>query len=260
MVAISTRMFLAAAAVLGVLLGTDGLTADQNVKVPPGDELLIVDPNRDSRNLPTPDFVPDGRGNQRIEIPPTVIIHRYYYSGDREFQGPMLPGGTTVLVANHPRTGEQVSLHATLMPGAPRIRYCSTGITYNYGDRCITLDFGTLSSCEPHIVYHRDDPVTAGVKQKSNAARDTTRSFITATGLPQAAGEMKKRGQDSVLAAGQRINTAGTAVFGRALSFWDSTPAGSLSKPSAPFNKPEFSLGDRAGITKELEDTVQTNR
>ncbi|MFN9822898.1 MAG: hypothetical protein ACK58J_01975, partial [Planctomyces sp.] len=77
------------ACVAVLMMLTVAVAADDKVRVPPADELMVIDPNVDSRNLPTPVFLPDGRGNQRIEIPPVVIVHRYYYSGDRSFQGPM---------------------------------------------------------------------------------------------------------------------------------------------------------------------------
>lgn len=236
------------------------LRADHNVKVSPSDELLIIDPNQDSQNRPTPNFVADGNGNQRIEIPPTVIFHRYYYTGDRDFQGPMLPGGVTVLVANHPRTGEQVSVQAMLLPGAPRIRYCKTSIIYNYSDRCITLDFGHLCGCEPKMIYHRDDPLSLGIQQKVTEVHGVTRGFVVATGIPQAASEIRTRGHNAIQATGQRINTTGTAVFGHALNLFDSTPAGDLGKPSTRQNAANFLQTERTGITKELEDTIGTNR
>ena len=234
--------------------------ADHKVKVSPSDELIVIDPNQDSRNRPTPSFVPDANGNNRIEIPPTVIVHRYYYSGDREFQGPMLPGGPTVLVANHPSTGEQVSVTAQMMPGAPRIRYCKSCIIYNYADRCMKLDFGIGGICEPHMVYQRHDPVTLCVKQKAAEIRETTHGFVVATGLPQATAEIHKRSQNAILATGQRINTTGNAVFGRALNLFDSTPTADLAKPSTRRNAQSFLNTERAGITQELDDTIGTNR
>lgn len=243
----------------GLVSYCEGFT-DPKVKVPPGDELLIIDPNQDPRNRPTPNFVKDEHGNQRIEIPPTIIVHRYYYSGDRDFQGPMLPGGPTVLVANHPRTGEQVSVQAMLLPGAPRIRYCKTCIIYNYADRCITLDFGLCGDSLPDVVYQRDGEITLAAKQHLADASKTATSFVTTSGLPNAVSEVRKRGQGAIQATGERINSTGSAVFGRALRLLDSTPQGNLLKPSARAGAGDFIDSEKAGITKELRDTVGTNR
>ncbi len=172
----------------------------------------------------------------------------------------MMPGGATVVVANQPRTGDHVSITTTLMPGAPRIRYCKTCIVYNYNECCITLDFGLCGDSEPHMVYHRDDSVSTHVQNEIRSVRQTTKGFISASGLPDAAQGIRKRGQDAILATGQRINSTGTAVFGRAVRLWDSTPTGDLGKPSTRQNAQNFFNDERKGITKELDDTIGTNR
>ncbi len=74
----------------------------------------------------------DGEAYQRITIPPTVHVHRYYYSGNKEFQGPIITGGPTVVVANHPDTGEQMLVDVTLPTGAPLIAHDKNAITYIY--------------------------------------------------------------------------------------------------------------------------------
>ena len=98
------------------------------------------------------------------------------------------------------------------------------------------------------------------VKQKAAQMRETTHGFVVATGLPQATAEIHKRSQNAILATGQRINTTGNAVFGRALNLFDSTPPGDLAKPSTRQNAQSFLNTERAGITQELDDTIGTNR
>ncbi len=39
----------------------------------------------------------------KVDIAPTVHVHRYYYSGDKEIQGPIINGGPTVVVAITPK-------------------------------------------------------------------------------------------------------------------------------------------------------------
>ncbi len=244
-----------------IILSTGIIARAEGPKVSPIDEILIIPPQVDGELKPRPVFVKnEGTGTLHIEIPPTVIVHRYYYSGDREFQGPMLPGGPTVIVANHPKTGEQVSVQAQMMPGAPRVRYCHNCIIYNYSDRILTLDFGSCLNGQPRMVYQRHDQMSLGLREKASEVRETTNGFIQASGLSQATAEVRKRGQDVILATGQRINTTGSAVFGRALSLWDSTPVGDLAKPSTRQNAQNFFNTERAGITNELEDTIGTNR
>lgn len=104
--------------------------------VSPVMEIEVISPKQDSVDNPA---IRIEQG--QVEIPPVLMVHRYYYSGDRSFQGPMLPGGPTVLVANHPKTGERVYVPAQMMPGAPHVTYTKRGITYDYGENAIALKF-----------------------------------------------------------------------------------------------------------------------
>src|SRR5437016_1193792 len=72
----------------------------QPTPVPPTLEIEVLDPNVDPRGNPAvvtkPSCVrtchgPEGR--LTVDIPEVVLVHRYYYTGDRTFQGPFLPGG-----------------------------------------------------------------------------------------------------------------------------------------------------------------------
>ncbi len=103
-------------------------------------DLVIFDPGVHERGLPSPQFV-EVNGGLQIDIPPTVHVHRFYYSGDKEFQGPILNGGPTVVVANHPKTGERMYIDVVLPPGAPRIAYNKHGITYVYPDKRVAVTF-----------------------------------------------------------------------------------------------------------------------
>src|SRR5262245_125102 len=85
----------------------------QPAPVPPDLEIEVLDPNVDPRGNPTvvtrPAAIPTGMGASGrviVDIPPTVLVHRYYYTGDRSFQYKMLPGGPCIVVASHPKTGE----------------------------------------------------------------------------------------------------------------------------------------------------------
>ncbi len=105
--------------------------------VPPSLEIEVLDPGVDSMGNPAV-IVGDGT----VDIPPVLLVHRYYYSGDRSFQGPMLPGGPSILVFNHPKTGERLYVQAQMMPGAPRVIYTKKGITYQYAKHATMLRFG----------------------------------------------------------------------------------------------------------------------
>ena len=240
---------------------TPGLRADSQLKVSPSDELLIIDPEVDSQGRPTPIFVDQPSGTQRIEIPPTVILHRYYYTGNRDFQGPMIPGGPTVLVANHPITGEQISLRAQLMPGAPRIRYTKHAILYDYGDRCIALEFGLLACCEPKVIYHRDSGVRRKFDTATGRVGGVISGFVTRTRISEVLRGVEKNKDDAILSLGDRIGDVNTRVSETAQSIVDRTPLGNLGEPR-PLSNVQSMLGNvnRSGIVQELEGAVSTNR
>ncbi len=240
-----------------VVLSADVHAEDGALKVSPADELLVIDPSVDSRERPTPQFVPGTTpGTQQIEIPPTVIIHRYYYTGNRSFQGPMLPGGPSVLVLNHPRTGEQVSVQAQLLPGAPRVKYTADGISYDYGDREICLVFSLLGGCEPKIVFQRKPAAAGRLAESVVSAQDRSHEFVRRTGLPTLLRNARQRTHDGFMALGDRINDLGPGMIQRVSSVIDSSPATELLTPlpEGVVNSP--ASDDLTGIVNELRDTV----
>ena len=86
-----------------------------------------------------------------MEIPPAVLVHKYYYTGDRSFQAQMLPGGPSIIVVHHPKTGERCYIEAQMLPGAPRVTYTAHSIEYDYGENGITVYFGLFGT--PTIKY-----------------------------------------------------------------------------------------------------------
>ena len=102
--------------------------------------LVILDPGKHERGLPAVEVKPSPNGLQ-VEVPPTVHVHRYYYSGDKIYQGPIIQGGPIVIVAKHPKTGVQMNVNAVLPPGAPRIAYTRNSITYVYPDQRVEVKF-----------------------------------------------------------------------------------------------------------------------
>lgn len=125
--------------------------------VPPGDEIEVLDPNADSLGRPRVELREDCHGLQ-VDIPPAVLVHKYYYTGDRSFQAQLLPGGPTIIVANHPRTGQRCYVETQLLPGAPRVTYTSHSIDYDYGTHGITLVFGLFG--HPKVKYRSGLPWT----------------------------------------------------------------------------------------------------
>jgi hypothetical protein len=124
--------------------------------VPPALEIEILDPGVDPLGNPAVLLERAENGEVRVDIPPVVLVHRYYYSGDRSFQGPMLPGGPSIVVVNHPKTGERCYIPVQMMPGAPRVTYTAHGIEYDYGANGTTISFGLFG--KPKVTYRTGTP------------------------------------------------------------------------------------------------------
>jgi hypothetical protein len=167
------------------LLGTAGSLESAEVfrhsTVPPWLEIEILDPNADPRGIPAVvPGAPGSPGNVQIDIPPTVLVHRYYYTGEREFQGPMLPGGPTVVVAGHPRTGERCYVNVQMLPGAPRVIYCGKSIEYNYGDRAVCIHFGLFGT---KVTYRNGPAVGQRLEEAGEALHKHTIEAVQESGL-----------------------------------------------------------------------------
>ena len=120
--------------------------------VPPTLEIEVLDPGVDPLGNPAVFVTPGPPGYPvQIDIPPVVLVHRYYYTGDRSFQAQMLPGGPSIIVVNQPKTGERCYIEAQMLPGAPRVTYTAHSIEYDYGENGMTLQFGLFGT--PTIKY-----------------------------------------------------------------------------------------------------------
>ena len=122
--------------------------------VPPTLEIEVLDPGVDPKGNPAVIVKRDDPHGDlaKVDIPPVILVHRFYYTGDRSFQGPMLPGGPSIAVLNHPQTGERCYIPLQMMPGAPRVTYSKHGIEYDYGAHATTICFSGWSG-KPSIKY-----------------------------------------------------------------------------------------------------------
>ncbi|MBI1913278.1 MAG: hypothetical protein HYS12_00745 [Planctomycetes bacterium] len=206
----------------------------QPTPVPPALEIEILDPNVDPRGNPAvltrPTAVvtntgPEGR--LLIDIPPTVLVHRYYYTGDRTFQAQFLPGGPSVVVVSHPRSGERVYVPVTMLPGAPRVTYTAKSIEYDYGTQSITISFPLLC-CKPKVTYRQGRSVTEKVENVAVCARDATRRLLSRTGIPQATDALAAGTKNVFVTTVDRVNAVGEFVLAPPIVLLRSTPLGSL--------------------------------
>ncbi len=132
--------FAAIAALLSATVLPARAAEPRTVRVPPTLEIEVIDPGVDARGNPAVLLSDSGAGSV-VEIPPTVIVHRYYYTGDRSFRGPNLPGGPSIIVVAHPRTGQRTYIPVQMLPGSPMVHYTSRSIDYDFGDAGIEVVF-----------------------------------------------------------------------------------------------------------------------
>lgn len=178
--------------------------------VPPGLEIEILDPGVDPLGNPAvrPAARPDG--GTSVEIPPTVLVHRYYYSGTRSFQGPMLPGGPTILVVNHPRSGERLYLDVQMLPGAPRVHYKPDSIEYDFGKDGIKVCFPLLGS--PIITYRNCKPAGRTLKAAVAGTGKALYHVVDRTGLPDLTVHAAEATRNAAGATVDCMKTVGNAV------------------------------------------------
>ncbi len=115
--------------------------ADGQKREPGLNELVILRPDRNEEGLPPVQY---DETTHQVEIPPALHVHRYYYSGDKHYQGPLFEGGPTIVVARHPFTGEKVNIDVMLPAGAPEIVYTKSHIVYSYVDKRVVIGFSRL--------------------------------------------------------------------------------------------------------------------
>jgi len=178
--------------------------------VPPTQEIELLDPGVDPTGKPTAVVRPDplNPGRQQVDIPPTIIVHKFYYSGDRTFQGPMLPGGPMIAALNHPKTGERTYVDLVLPPGAPKITYTSHGIRYDYGPQSVTLSFGLLCG-KPVVHYSNATKPGEFTRQVAMKAATGTKNLVQRTGLPQGLQRFGAGAKNAVGTAADHIHEAG---------------------------------------------------
>jgi len=131
------------------------------VPVPPSQEIEILDPAQGATHVPAVVLAGGTSGTQHVDVAPSVLVHRYYPSGDRTFQAQFVPGGPTILSLNHPKTLERTYVMATMPPGAPRVTYAGKSIIYDFGAQSVTVHFGPLGC--PTVSYSQSTKLVAGV-------------------------------------------------------------------------------------------------
>ena len=105
-------------------------------------ELIVYRPLTDERGRAKVKIHKKGNKVQ-VEFAPTVHVHRNYYAGPKNFQGPVVQGGRTIVVARHPKCGDTVYVDLNLPSGLPRIHHYKSSISYVYKDRRVLIHFNS---------------------------------------------------------------------------------------------------------------------
>ncbi|WP_152054371.1 hypothetical protein [Tautonia marina] len=214
--------FAALALLIGFgLVGEAGAT-DPRAKDGGLNDLVIYLASDHPRGLPEVEFrqITTELDRLGIAIPPAVHVHRYYYNGNKQYQGPFVVGGPTVVVARHPNTNEQLYVELQLPSGYPEIAYDDETITYIYSDRRVQVRFLKTHPEKFAVSYlpgrgaalrlHEAGRVRAEVREENRAnspLRRSIQSASTATreslrGLASTTGDV----------VGQAVQTVGQVV------------------------------------------------
>ena len=255
----------------GIALCFAGTAAAQHhqgipsVGVSPADELTVLDPASNSEPKPTPIVYQVPGAGQRVDIPPTVIIHNFYYSGDRDFRGPWLPGGPSILVVNHPLTAERQYLEVQMLPGSPRITYRKHYIDYDFGESRIRVRF--LHPLKPHacptVNYVHGKNFKDTVGSHASATGGHFVQWTKRTGVPHAVKHVAHGTVELLDTSADRIRQAGTIAVTPAIRIMESTPIGGLlvSSPEEQAARERDREVQEAQRQNEIEDiTIRTLR
>ncbi|MDX1970636.1 MAG: hypothetical protein SFV23_25930 [Planctomycetaceae bacterium] len=224
----------------GALLATLGWVASSwggELNVAPGvsptEEIEILDPQVDPEGKPRSVLTADGR---RIDIPQTVLVHKHFYTGDRDFQGPMLQGGPMLIAVTSPATGERIYVEVQLPPGAPRVYYRRDMIVYVFRDVRVVVDFEkhcfSKGECKPKVTLIERTAKERRYEDKLADKREFELRFWETAGFRGIGDQTQQKYRETVLATTTVVKQASDFVVGKVREIAGSTAIGSL--PSTP--------------------------
>lgn len=147
--------------------------------------------DKKAKQRPKPDNVKYLPGNETEDlikknfgdIEPIIHIHRKFYSGPIEYQGPFMVGGRTIVVAADPRTNRRRQTAIITLPsGAPLIVYDRKSVTYVFDNRRFIFRFPGRDCCK--IKVSQKSGVGAGRTLTSFAQNISTRVRDRASQMP----------------------------------------------------------------------------
>ena len=233
------------------------------VPVSPGLEIEVLDPGVDPSGNPAVRINRSSGfdGEAQIEIPPVILVHRYYYTGDRDFQGPMVPGGPSIVVATNPRTNERQYVNVQMLPGAPRVKYTRRSITYDYGHQSIVVSFHYKNRAKVAYTQGTSLPrfVVGSTKQVQNAAS----GLAERTGLSKLRSRVASDANNVIDSAIGRVRETGESTTQRIRDVWKMLPIAGLlsgSPDEAELRNRASELRSAAEEARDSELSIPTNR
>ncbi len=220
----------AAAALLAAQRPAEGaITAS----VPPTQEIEIIDPNADPAGIPAVNLEPHACCGDRlaVDIPPAILVHRYYYTGDRSFQAQMLPGGPVIVVASHPIINERCYIPVQMLPGAPVVRYTGKSIEYDFGQHGISIVFGRHGP--PTVTYRSHVPLRRKTSNLITGVGDHTKELMEKSGVSKATRGAADGTKNLAVNLHNGASNFGRNVLSTPVQFFKSTPIGNMFSKNA---------------------------
>lgn len=228
-------------------------------------DLVILDPGEHERGLPAV-VLGESDSGTTVEIAPKVHVHRFYYSGDKIFQGPIIQGGPTVLVVSHPKTGQKLYVNVVLPAGAPRIAYTKNTITYIYGNHRSEIKFRSFpfDPCVAIIKHSSGKGAVVTVVDASQAIRKHLGQTLTQSETINAAKDLTAGGGKLIKGTATTIGEASTRGADTIKQLAQLIPGiAYLSSKADERPQQQYEAGIRAATrTNELTEApfVRTNR
>ncbi len=189
------------------------------------DEMVVYAPGTMDRDIPGIDLLMDPECGWQADVQPTLHVHRYFYNGDKEFQGPLLQGGPTVVSACHPRTGKRLYAQVNLPSGAPLIAYDEDSITYVYRDRRVVLTFRGKPGCEEVVMTYKHGQGFCRTKQEQAATLSKQhQQFSERFPLKRSVHDAAKSVHTTVKGAAGTATTAASATVTRVKDGFSALP------------------------------------
>lgn len=218
------RVLLVAWAAAGAVLLLSRQAWSVEPRVAGLNRLVVVPPGTHERGLPAVRGETVDGQYLTIDLPPTLHVHRYYYAGDEEYQGPLLEGGPTVVVANHPKSGERMYIEITLPPGAPVIAYNKSSITYVYPHSRVAVHFSTWHPDRVTVGYHSGKGFTRRTQEISAQMLAATRLRCSNSATWQALKDCGAHTSDLLVGGGQALDGAASGLLDRTRQMGQAVP------------------------------------